>query len=443
MTYKTKIALLFIIGCISFCILSLSYNIFAETAEEEYLIRGFSGSFYLIKNNNNTASCTSIKSNGESTEVFHQTNANIIKAVTSKSYLYLLVEDNSNQDSFISVFTLLRNGSITSVYAVETDAIAFTFTADDSYFYFLSSNKNTVIKVNQSRITSDKITLQTNIRNLFNYSENIYALSDNSVINLNDTSRLISSDMPYFSASGVFKFYNNICIDDNGKAYLFDQINGFKYIKSISYEKSFIIDSTYCGVSRNIIYSLSENGSKVGKFTCYSDIYDVCVSENKAAVLYYGGMRIISLKDFTSIKNENSYSEESSYPDKISEYKIVDGYMLVPKGTTIAEVKKHINISDGVALVFYDENGKTVTSGKVGTGFSVAYYKNAYLQRKHTIIIEGDLTGEGSVNTRDSKALTDYLLEKNDLSEAQKFAADLNKDGKTDAIDLLLLIRKL
>ncbi len=447
MPYKIKIMLLLLIGCIVSCIFSgSSVTAEASNSVDEYLVRGFSGGFFLVKNSSDTSSCTCIKENGDSILIFSQRNAKIIKAAVSDSYLYLFIEDKSSSDPMMGIFTYDKGGLLKSTSGVEADNTpASAFAADDIYFYYLESNNGKIHKISHDRRPYETVTLQKGITNLFSYNGNVYALSKDSIINVNNADEILSSDIPNFSSSDVIEFYDNICIDDSGKVYSFNEGYGFKYIKTLNYKISFVLSKSYCGVSKNVIYSLSEAGTSIGKYTCDSDIEDACVSGNKAAILCSGEVKIISLKDFAAFNSNTPGSNSGLSSDKNNKitdienkYQVIDKYVIMSEGTTVAAIKKNI----GTSLTFCNDDGKAVTSGKVGTGFRIEYRNNSSVLKKYTIIIKGDLTGEGSVNTRDSKALTDYLLENNDFNETKRFAADLDNNEKIDSIDLLLLIRK-
>ena len=58
---------------------------------------------------------------------------------------------------------------------------------------------------------------------------------------------------------------------------------------------------------------------------------------------------------------------------------------------------------------------------------------------EYTIVVYGDLSGEGSVNTTDRRKLMNHFLKNESLTGAVSEAADMNHDGKTDLKDLVML----
>ena len=109
------------------------------------------------------------------------------------------------------------------------------------------------------------------------------------------------------------------------------------------------------------------------------------------------------------------------------------GYKSVEAGTTLAQIKKAYKNSKVTKAVKY--NGKTFSSGAVGTGTKVYFSDGDVL----TIIVKGDLTGEGNVNSRDIKAALDSISKKKVLSGDFAKGADLDNDGKITSKDVVLI----
>jgi len=58
---------------------------------------------------------------------------------------------------------------------------------------------------------------------------------------------------------------------------------------------------------------------------------------------------------------------------------------------------------------------------------------------KYTLIVTGDINKDGDVNIKDLIKMRKYLLERNNLDETEKLAADCNLDG--DDINIKDFIR--
>ena len=60
---------------------------------------------------------------------------------------------------------------------------------------------------------------------------------------------------------------------------------------------------------------------------------------------------------------------------------------------------------------------------------------------EYKIVIYGDVTGEGNINSRDITALFNHLLGKESLIGSYLIASDVNHDNIVDNADLLLIER--
>ncbi len=80
--------------------------------------------------------------------------------------------------------------------------------------------------------------------------------------------------------------------------------------------------------------------------------------------------------------------------------------------------------------VVKNTSGKTVTSGNIGTGFTIKYNGTAY-----TVIKKGDVNSDGKVTSSDYVKIKNYIMGKGSLSSVSKSAADVNQDGKVTSSD--------
>lgn len=111
----------------------------------------------------------------------------------------------------------------------------------------------------------------------------------------------------------------------------------------------------------------------------------------------------------------------------------------IPRGLTARPALEAFAPAGEVFL--FDAEGNRKTAGKVGTGMELRLIRNGEILDRLTIIIEGDLTGSGTLTQNDRWLLRDYLLEKTPLSPLALLAADLDANGVVDVVDLYFLTR--
>ena len=120
---------------------------------------------------------------------------------------------------------------------------------------------------------------------------------------------------------------------------------------------------------------------------------------------------------------------------------ISSGYSL--SGTTITNVKGNTSFDDfsgkissqGGSVEVYSGNSK-ITSGSVGTGMTAKVTSSAGTT-SFTIVVRGDVSGDGKVNTLDLLNVQKSLLGLKSLSGAYSTAGDVSGDGKVNTLDLL------
>lgn len=112
----------------------------------------------------------------------------------------------------------------------------------------------------------------------------------------------------------------------------------------------------------------------------------------------------------------------------------------IEPGTTFAAFKNNL-IFNGYSLTLKDANGdlKTGNSTKVATGYVVSFIRDGAEKVSFKLIVKGDVTGTGTLNSRDISAFENYLLGKAELNGEFLQAANINGDGDQDVIDLFLM----
>lgn len=144
-------------------------------------------------------------------------------------------------------------------------------------------------------------------------------------------------------------------------------------------------------------------------------------------------------------KEDDKKEEENKEPEKPKEpvvspeekvskagYSLSTGYLTkVTYLQDVSEIKtKFINLGYQVSII--DVNWKSKVNGKVSTGDRLSVDNKVY-----EIIVYGDSTGDGIINTKDLLAIQKYILGVKEFSNAFKISSDANKDGIINTKDLL------
>jgi beta-N-acetylglucosaminidase len=112
-------------------------------------------------------------------------------------------------------------------------------------------------------------------------------------------------------------------------------------------------------------------------------------------------------------------------------------------GTDASEViAKAKSTSPLVTATVTNNSGNIVTSGAVGTGFTVSI-GNSQTTSTYTIIERGDTNGDAAINIKDLLIVQKHLLKSSTLSGAYHQGADIDKNGNIDIKDLLLVQKHL
>lgn len=114
-----------------------------------------------------------------------------------------------------------------------------------------------------------------------------------------------------------------------------------------------------------------------------------------------------------------------------SGFKTTGSNLMCEPATTVSDVLK--KASDATIK---DANGKKVTSGNLGTGYTISYNGTTY-----TVVKLGDTNGDGKSTPADSTVVLRAYVGLEGMSAAEKKAADTNGDGKFTPADSTVILR--
>lgn len=123
---------------------------------------------------------------------------------------------------------------------------------------------------------------------------------------------------------------------------------------------------------------------------------------------------------------------------KSDKYAPEDGFITVTEEQlTVSKLASAFESGDRVEVL---RNGRILhADSTVGTGMTVQLHYNAEVQDEATLVVIGDLTGDGRCSLSDFVALSDYFVEYTELSAAALAAADVTRDGQVDLADYVEL----
>ena len=136
---------------------------------------------------------------------------------------------------------------------------------------------------------------------------------------------------------------------------------------------------------------------------------------------YTEGKTVVEAKNMT-FKPVFTATKVTELPDNISGY-----WPGLTPGSTVEQLGKNTKVYDG----------KTeVTSGALSTGMTAVVGNKAY-----TLVVTGDVNGDGKITLTDVVALQSHVLDKKKLEGAYREAADLNGDGYVTLTDVVKAAR--
>lgn len=308
------------------------------------------------------------------------------------------------------------------------------------YLYALNSSNDLVrCKVDSKKRTFEAPENTINASNLKFVTDNIFVTPDSRIIILNKDSFKSDSEVEIAA-----------------------EIKDFPYCVVAGFDEASILIKTGDKVISRIRCA---DGAVTGKIELTEDVLAISKSGNKIIAVTGAGtgsnkhialLKETDIEEVTPAEPSNPGDGSSgeggdnnppsgAEDDAItSDIYTVDAQNLtitgIEPGTTFAAFKNNL-IFNGYSLALKDSNGnlKTGNSTKVATGYVVSFIRDGAEKVLFKLIVKGDVTGTGTLNSRDISAFENYLLGKSELSREFLQAANINGDGDQDVIDLFLM----
>lgn len=108
--------------------------------------------------------------------------------------------------------------------------------------------------------------------------------------------------------------------------------------------------------------------------------------------------------------------------------------------TPVSKLQEHF-INTG--LTYLDASGKPYAEPFCGTGMRICLYSGDTLLDSVTLVVKGDIDGDGSVSSLDCLLVKRYILGNTELNETQLQAGYLGDETEISSLTLLLLKRHI
>ena len=344
-----------------------------------------------------------IKKSGKVTEVFRTSPSGTVKSFASGDEfdkvfciggeIYL----TANKQRFIYILT--KSGAEIAEVSLEDD---YTMTADENYWYFKDHSKTVKCDIRTGEYEDTE-----EFPEISEISEDIYSLDGNKIIRL-DNGEVTAEYISDMDISEIITSGDNLYAVVNQEVVYIPK-SAFKAVK-IEESKMEVLQKSEPSRSEISKTEISKIESKI----------EISVSERSKVPQV--SAREPKIYDYTVSSSIYEISEEVIY---------------IPQGTTVAEFKKGMNYGD-CTVKFTNHNGKSVTSGQMGTGWRIDFTGGGSGKSYYTVVI-GDVTGEGNINSRDIYLMRDYLFGKAEFTKYQAIAADVKKNNVIDSVDMYMI----
>lgn len=427
---------------------------------------------FLLSCQNNTLHIKRVDKNNNCLSVNFDAPENYIGSAVSNGCVYIFASYIASSGAKTVVVTTYEFDS-DSLYAVELKDINVVNKTDfavskGNIFCINDSNKRYVNIYNLSgELISKKTNSNNNIQLITSSDGNsVFAFTVDRVYKVNT-----DGSFDYISNHNllmpIFLCEDNYVCDLNGAFYnLYSKASMYNATIHNNLPTGAVTDNYYLRAKRNEICGINKNTGKIDVlYNLNKDCTAICSRDNQVMV-YCSDDFSFTIFDKSSLnypkQNSSTYnsapsqgnnssqqnkplSSSSSNAQKLkvtsSVYKINGEYITgIKSGTTIPQFKNNLDFGN-LTLSFKNGNNVNKSSGNVGTGYALSCTYNSKIYYTYELIVAGDLTGEGSVNSRDASVLSDYLIDKGTLSKCESMAADCNNDGVTDTMDLLKIAK--
>ena len=348
--------------------------------------------------------------------------------------------------SFITVkIADCRSGVITTrVINNESCREYGAFAYDGRYFYIpdtasIKLYSDTFMRDGEIELSGQPYSLSSSRDGCITYcaaSNGLYIIENGSLICRSD---IITGSV--FTFDGGFSDDRSTVYNADGSQVLFDGFDSSNGVGKVGDRLIGVIDNTLTAVRGDERVCICDASGEC--FICSGGTRCACfcIKDNGLSA------RIVTDDEIEALSKPESPNTESDCISDISDagehmIKHMTAYTLdkengfirgIEPGTTPAA----FNRSENTSVNFYSPDGTAIKSGTVKTGCT-AEFPNG---ETFITVITGDVSGSGTINSRDVKCIADHLSGEAPLDGAYLSAADVVHDGTVDLKDSAALYR--
>ena len=139
----------------------------------------------------------------------------------------------------------------------------------------------------------------------------------------------------------------------------------------------------------------------------------------------------------TVSKAENGQSQQGETKLSSTEYTFDDCVRGIGEKVSYSTFVKNVTVTGG-RLEVVNAEGSAITSGTMSTGMkTVLYDSKGEKLSEYAVVIRGDTSGDGKINSADALAIQKHIVESRPLKNTYLDAADINGDGRVNSLDVL------
>lgn len=371
-------------------------------------------------------------------------NIKYVSYVNGNFYIvcYGIPDTNPNgRCVFLYYGSSLNNLKVITADIAKYDDIKLSAVDSHKNVYYVGTYKSEVLNIISNDVTVAKISFDTPVANISQSpSGNTIAFSAGTHIYYYQNGNISS-----YSNYGVgFNINSLVCLSDSvalcndnvlislSDGYIGD-IKAPSNDASIAYSNDF----TFCGNGKTV-YRYDNLNHNVTEINIEGDIIACITNNNKLAVLYSirGYVYIKVLLESDSNENISSVSESNNtFPTDDVKASDNQTFRYIERSMTFSDLNSTFNNNITECKNYA---GKAIKNGNVGTG-TIITVKSDNKLLTYQIILTGDISGEGNINSTDIDKLIDVLIDEKSLSNAMSLAADIDRDEKINVVDLLLM----